>query len=444
MNARQDRLILGAMISGIVFLSAWVLWDYTADAFEGGGTTRLLSLGVPKEILLDANKELKVLLSDPAISKNWGLMGTNGTSDIKASRAWEITQGSRDIVVAIIDTGVDAVHNDLKANLWKNPGETGKDKRGKDKATNGVDDDSNGFVDDVNGWNFVANSGDLKDNHGHGTHVAGIVGAEGGNGIGISGVAPHVSLMILKYYDPKARANDNLTNTVRAIRYAVQMGAKIVNYSGGGTDFSKDEFAAVKDAQSRGVLFIAAAGNERSNSDISHYYPADYELDNIISVTAINPHAEVLASSNYGMQSVHIAAPGEGIFSTLPDGKYGVMTGTSQATAFVSGVAALIMANNKSFNYQQVRQQILKTADEIPGLRNKNKTSGKLNSWAALAIQPSIPVTGVVTKPEQHTNTVFAASTDSGSGETTNPFRTLSTLVDALKTTNPDESAKPN
>jgi thermitase len=426
-------MILGAMVSAIIVLSAWVLWDY-AD-FGNPESTRLMSLGVPKEIMLDAKKELKVLLSDPAISKNWGLMGTGGASDIKASRAWEITQGSKDITVAIIDTGVDSYHNDLKANLWNNPGETGKDKNGKDKATNGKDDDDNGYVDDVHGWNFVSNVGDLKDNHGHGTHVAGIVGAEGGNGIGISGVSPHVSLMILKYYDPKARANDNLNNTVRAIRYAVQMGAKIINYSGGGTDFSKDEFAAVKEAQLRGVLFIAAAGNERSNSDISHYYPADYDLDNIISVTAINPNAEVLASSNYGQFSVHIAAPGEGIFSTLPDGKYGIMTGTSQATAFVSGVAALIMANNRNFDYLQVRQQILKTADEIPGLRNKNKTSGKLNSWAALAIQPSIAATGIVTKPETAVTAVFAASTDSSStdGDSVNPLTTLSTIGNALK-----------
>lgn len=434
-------MILGAMVSGIIVLSAWILWDY-AD-FSDPGTTRLMSLGVPKEIMLDAKKELKVLLSDPAISKNWGLMGTGGASDIKASRAWEITQGSKDITVAIIDTGVDSYHNDLKANLWTNPGESGKDKLGRDKATNGKDDDDNGYVDDVHGWNFVGNTPDLKDNHGHGTHVAGIVGAEGGNGIGISGVSPHVSLMILKYYDPKARANDNLNNTVKAIRYAVQMGAKIINYSGGGTDFSKDEFAAVKEAQLRGILFIAAAGNERSNSDISHYYPADYDLDNIISVTAINPSAEVLASSNYGQLSVHIAAPGEGIFSTLPDGKYGIMTGTSQATAFVSGVAALIMANNKNFDYQQVRQQILKTADELPGLRNKNKTSGKLNSWAALAIQPGIPATGIVTKPENSdVRAVFAASTESsGEGAQANPLTTLSTLVNALKNV---ENGTPN
>ncbi len=445
---QRDKLLLTAMVGGLLTLSGWILWSHTSQNYEDEGSTRLLSLGIPKEVSLDARKELKVLLSDPAIQRNWGLMGSGDSkrdASIDVSRAWTITQGSRDIVVAVIDTGIDVKHADLKNNLWNNPGETGKDGLGRDKATNGLDDDKNGYIDDVHGWNFVAHTNDLVDNHGHGTHVAGIVGAEGGNGIGISGVSPHVSLMVLKYYDPKARANDNLNNTVRAIRYAVQMGAHIINYSGGGTDFSKDENAAVKAAQQKGILFVAAAGNERSNSDISHYYPADYDFDNIISVTAINPNAEVLASSNYGASSVHIAAPGEGIFSTLPDGKYGLMTGTSQATAFVSGVAALIMANNKNFDYQQIRKQILSTADELPGLRNKNKTSGKLNSWAALAIQPSIAITGVVTKPESNVNTIFAAPSETNKDiardTRANPLATLTNLVDALKF---NEAAKTN
>jgi thermitase len=173
------------------------------------------------------------------------------------------------------------------------------------------------------------------------------------------------------------------------------MGANIINYSGGGTEPNDDEFAAIKYAQERGVLFVAAAGNEHSNSDVAHYYPADYNLSNIVSVTAINTAAQVLRSSNFGTKTVHIAAPGEGIYSTLPGGNYGVMTGTSQATAFVTGVAALILSHNKDFDYNQVKKQIISTADELPGLRDKTKSSGKLNSYAALAIQPSIPASGL-------------------------------------------------
>lgn len=390
----NTRLLLASLaIGGVVFLSVHIFGQllHLHDS-----EARLTSLGVPKVIPLDPSKgEQKVIMNDPSIQKNWGLNGTGGASDIKASAAWDITQGDRRVIVAVIDTGADVTHPDLAENIWRNPGETGKDADGNDKATNGIDDDNDGYVDDVNGWDFVNNSPNVIDNHGHGTHIAGIIGAVGGNGIGISGVCPKVSLMILKYFDPKSKGNDNLKNTVRAIRYAVDMGANIINYSGGGTDPNDDEFEAIKYAEDKGVLFVAAAGNEHSNSDIAHYYPADYNLSNIISVTAIDSLAKVLRSSNYGTKTVHIAAPGEGIYSTLPGGNYGLMTGTSQATAFVSGVAALILSHNKEFSAAQVKKQIIATADELPGLRDKTVSGGKLNSYAALAIQPDIPATGI-------------------------------------------------
>lgn len=373
------------------------------------GSSRLTSLGTPLVLPLKGNVEQRVLLNDPVMSKNWGLIGT-GDSSIQADKAWAITQGTREIVVAVIDTGIDVNHPDIKNNLWKNPGETGFDKTGKDRASNGVDDDGNGLIDDVHGWNFVSNNKDLADNHGHGTHIAGIIGAEGGNGIGISGVSPRVSLMILKYYDPKTDGTDNLKNTIRAIRYAIEKKAKIINYSGGGMEFSEEEKQVVQEAQRAGSLFVAAAGNEYSNSDKAHYYPANYNLDNIVSVTAMNPGAEVLKSSNFGVRTVHLAAPGENIFSTLPGGRYGVMTGTSQATAFASGVAALILANNPNFTYQDIKRQILSTGDEIPGMKLKTETSKKLNSWRALAMQgASVMITGTVSEPASRK--VFAAPT---------------------------------
>ena len=350
-----------------------------------------------RDIQNKTSKETSVLMNDSAIQKNWGLMGTNGKSDISAARAWEITKGSRDIVVAIIDTGIDINHEDLHNNLWKNKGETGLDSKGRSKETNKIDDDGNGFIDDVHGWNFVSDNSRIKDHHGHGTHVAGIVGAEGGNGKGISGVSPKVTLMILKYYDPRFSNTDNLANTIKAIKYATKMGAKIINYSGGGTQYSQLEFNAIKQARDKGILFVAAAGNESSNSNKFNYYPAKYssKLNNIISVTAINRSTKILSSSNWGHLTVHIAAPGENIFSTLPNNKYGHMTGTSQATAFVSGVASLLYAQNREFDYLAVKNQILSTADEKKSLKSKTITSGKLNAWAALAMQSSVPVTGV-------------------------------------------------
>jgi subtilisin family serine protease len=309
-----------------------------------------------------------------------------------------LTQGNRDIVVAVIDTGIDVKHEDLSKNLWRNPGESGLDANGKDKATNGIDDDKNGFVDDVHGWNFVSNNNKLDDNHGHGTHIAGIIGAEAGNGKGIIGIAPEVSLMILKYYDPKVAGTDNLKNTVAAIRYAVAKGAHIINYSGGGTEFSQEEHDAIAEADRKGVLFVAAAGNEKSNSDQHHYYPADYKLKNIISVTAIDPSTEVLASSNYGVETVDIAAPGQNILSCLPNNAYGYMTGTSQATAFVTGAAALVMAHKQSFDSQDTKKYILATGDAQAQLASKTRTSRQLNLYKALTVlDQGVSASGVVT-----------------------------------------------
>lgn len=324
--------------------------------------------------------EPEVMMNDPAISQAWGLAKSD------AARAWEISTGSRKIVVAVIDTGVDAKHEDLMANLWKNPGESGLDSQGRDKATNGIDDDNNGFVDDVHGWNFVSSNNLLTDNHGHGTHIAGIIGAEAGNKKGIAGISPQVSLMILKYFDPKVPNTDNLKNTVSAIRYAVKMKANIINYSGGGTEFSQEEHDAIEEARQQGILFVAAAGNERSNSDHHKYFPADYGLSNIISVTAIDPSTEVLASSNYGTETVDIAAPGQNILSTLPGNTYGYMTGTSQATAFVTGAAVLVMAHKEITDPEGVKKYILSTGDSKSNLLAKTRTSRQLNLFKALAI----------------------------------------------------------
>ncbi|UYL09543.1 S8 family serine peptidase [Bdellovibrio sp. SKB1291214] len=337
--------------------------------------------------------EPSALFNDPAISQAWGLKKSD------AARAWSVTRGNREIVVAVIDTGVDEHHEDLDRNLWINPGESGKDAQGRNKATNGIDDDGNGFIDDVHGWNFVSNNNKLDDNHGHGTHIAGIIGAEAGNGKGITGIAPDVSLMVLKYYDPKVPNTDNLKNTVAAIKYAVKMGARVINYSGGGTEFSQEEHDAVQEAEKAGILFVAAAGNERSNSDQHHYYPADYKLSNIISVTAYDPSVQVLNSSNYGVETVDIAAPGQNILSCLPGNSYGYMTGTSQATAFVTGAAVLVMANKQgAFNAVDVKKYILATGDAQTQLASKTRTSRQLNLYKALTIlDQGVSASGVVT-----------------------------------------------
>ncbi len=293
------------------------------------------------------------------------------------------------MVVAVIDTGIDIDHPDIRNNLWRNEKECSGDPK--------KDNDGNGFKGDCHGWNFVDNTPDLTDNHGHGTHIAGIVGAEGGNGIGISGVAPKVSIMVIKYFDPKSSGANNLENTVRGIDYAVQNGAHIINYSGGGLEYSEDEFNAIRRAEAKGILFVAAAGNERSNSDVSKYYPANYGLTNIISVTAIDPKTNTLPSSNWGIRTVDIAAPGLNIFSLLPQSMYGEMTGTSQATAFVSGVAALIKSNFPDFTASDLKKHIIHTGDYSESLASKTGTSRRLNIYKALTtLDQNVGVSGVV------------------------------------------------
>lgn len=371
----------------VVFFVALGVYVYSSETNEQSReqsstddtTQRPLQKSVVKSKVDKVEDNPSVLFNDANISQAWGLKKSD------AARAWSVSKGSRDVIVAVIDTGVDEKHEDLVHNLWMNPGETGLDSKGHDKASNGIDDDGNGFVDDVHGWNFVGQNNHLDDNHGHGTHIACIIGAEGGNGKGIVGVSPEVSLMVLKYYDPKVPGADNLKNTVAAIHYAVKMGANIINYSGGGTEFSQEEHDAIAEAEKKGILFVAAAGNERSNSDQHHYYPADYKLKNIISVTAIDPSTEVLSSSNYGVETVDIAAPGQNILSCLPGNAYGYMTGTSQATAFVSAAGALVKSMHKAALAEEIKRYILATGDAQEQLSAKTRTSRLLNLYKALA-----------------------------------------------------------
>lgn len=377
-NASTDESLQGSSLASVAFSS-----------ITGAGE-RITDLGKTSNKKAP-KKELNVLINDPNMSEKWGLKLTNSKA------AWNLTKGSKDIIVAVIDTGIDIKHEDLKDNLWVNKGESGRDSKGRDKSRNGIDDDKNGYVDDVHGWSFTSNDNNLTDNHGHGTHISGILGAVGGNGKGISGVSPNVSIMSLKYYDPMSPGNNNLEFTIKSIHYAVENGARIINYSGGGLEFSKEEKAAIEKAQKKGILFVAAAGNERSNSDKSKYYPADYELSNIISVTAIDTNKNVLPSSNYGVVTVDIAAPGKDIYSTWPKGRYRYMTGTSQATAFVSGVAALLMAHNSDFDAIQVAKYIKKTGDVIDSLKGKTRYKRQLNSYRALSIlDQNVGASGVV------------------------------------------------
>jgi thermitase len=298
--------------------------------------------------------------------RNWGLAETAAS----AERAWKITQGSPSVVVAVIDTGIDPEHPDLKPNLWKAPGS---------RAT------------PVYGWDFVNRAPNPTDPHGHGTHIAGIIGALSNPKSGTSGVAPKVQIMPIRYYSEIAPGSINLANTIKALHYAIDNGAKIINYSGGGPEYSEEEFQAMKKAEARGVLIVAAAGNEHNNTDREdrRYYPAAYQskgLRNIITVASIDSENKILPSSNWGVRSVDVAAPGEGILSTIPGNRYGKMTGTSQATAFVSGVAALILSKAPHLTPSQVKDIIVRSATRLAGLAGKVASGGKINALQALTL----------------------------------------------------------
>ncbi len=248
------------------------------------------------------------------------------------------------IVVAVVDTGADIYHSELKDSIWTNPGESGLDKFGNNKENNKIDDDGNGFVDDLHGWNFIENNHDLSDQIGHGTHVSGIISKQFQKYRGFRKKPAALKIMILKYYDAKATSLKNLEYSNRALNYANQMRANIINYSGGGAQSSSVERKIILESQRLGILLVAAAGNNQSDCDLKFYFPASYGFSNIISVAAVDNSGKLLSFSNFGKGSIDVAAPGKWILSTLPGNKYGVLSGTSQSTAHVSGVAAAVAA----------------------------------------------------------------------------------------------------
>ena len=284
---------------------------------------------------------------------NHGQEGGLAGIDIGAKQAWQTTVGSRTgPIVAVIDSGVDITHPDLKDNIFVNKGEI---------PGNGIDDDGNGVIDDVNGYNAAADSNNPSDDNGHGTHVSGTIGAVGNNGKGVTGVNQQAQILPVRFL--AADGSGNTADAIKSLVYASRTGARIVNNSWGGNKYNQLVFDAMADSK---ALFVCAAGNEAYDNDLRPVYPANYELDNIISVTAHDRKNEFPKFANRGETTVELAAPGVDINSTLPKNKYGLLSGTSMATPHVAGAAALIATASPGITNEELKFRLMQNLEELP------------------------------------------------------------------------------
>ena len=371
----------------------------------------------PRVEYVEANTIIKAdaVPNDTRFGDLWGMRNSglnNGLAgaDIKAVEAWDLATGSKQVVVGIIDTGIDYTHPDIAPNIWNNPGEVGLDAQGRDKTTNGVDDDGNGFVDDFRGWNFVANTNDPKDDNKHGTHCAGTIGGRGNDGVGVAGVNWNVSMVAMKFLD--GAGSGSLENAVKAIEYGTKLGVKLTSNSWGGGGFSQTMMDAIKAAGDKGILFVAAAGNDAANNDTDPHYPSSYQLANIISVAASDNRDELASFSNRGVRTVHLAAPGKDILSSVPNGGYELLSGTSMATPHVSGAVALVKAHFPALTMLQVKERILGTVDGTNAAAATTITGGRLNILNALEVDTTAPGTIVNPVVGLETMTSFQLSFD--------------------------------
>ncbi|MEN6386955.1 MAG: S8 family peptidase, partial [Phycisphaerales bacterium] len=314
---------------------------------------------------------LATIPNDTLFSQLWG-MDNASDYDIDAPEAWDITTGSRDIVVAVIDTGIDYTHPDLAGNMWVNEAEK--------NGITGSDDDGNGYIDDIYGYDFVNNDGDPRDDHYHGTHCAGTIGAIGNNGQGVAGVCWNVKIMALKFLN--SAGGGYTDDAILAVQYSILMGAKISSNSWGGGGYSQGLKDAIDAAGAAGMLFVAAAGNDGSNNDNSPHYPSNYTSESLISVMATDSSDSKSSFSNYGLTSVDIGAPGSSIMSCQPGNGYQYLSGTSMATPHVSGACALIWSMNPSLTNMEVKEILLSTVD--PKLAGKCVSGGRLNVHNAI------------------------------------------------------------
>lgn len=311
----------------------------------------------------------------------WGLRNQGLTgADIEAIDAWAVTTGSTDVVVAVIDTGIRYTHQDLAANMWRNPRE----------VADGRDTDGNGYIDDIHGINAITGTGNPMDDDGHGTHCAGTIGAQANGGGPHVGVAWNVRLMGLKFLSSNGGF---ISDAVTCINYAVANGADILSNSWGGGGYSQAAFDAITAARNAGILFVAAAGNESNDNDRNPAYPASYNIDNVIAVAALDRTDRLASFSNYGASRVHLGAPGVDIYSSTStsNASYASYSGTSMACPHVAGVAALVRAAHPDIGLAELRSRILSNVRPLATLSGRVITGGAVSAARAVGAGSSPP-----------------------------------------------------
>ena len=348
---------------------------------------------------------------DPDFVSLWALNNTGqdgGTSDadIDALEAWDITTGDANIVVGVIDTGVDYNHPDLQANMWVNPNEI---------AGNGIDDDGNGVIDDIHGFSAVNNSGDPMDGNGHGTHVAGTIGAKGNNGVGVVGVNWDVSIVGCQFLD--ASGSGSTANAIACIDYMTDLKVnhgvdiKATNNSWGGGGFSQALKDSIEAGGNEGILFFAAAGNDAVDNDANPHYPSNYDSDVVMSIASTDRNDNMSSFSQWGLTSVDMGAPGSAILSTTPGNTYSTYSGTSMATPQMTGAAALVWSINPDLTPLEMKQLLMDSGDANAALTGKTVAGTRLNVANALDLADPDPSYRFSVSPSAQT--VEAGSTTS-------------------------------
>ena len=405
----MKKLLVMALMSSSAFSAEYIVKIQdnakSLKSLHSFGNVRNLNVSIANfAVLTTENKSaLKVLSDDPSVEyiepnityqafdvmsdkkfkKQWGLNNTGFNAgglwpfgkkgvDISALESLKITKGDQEVKIAVIDTGVDYNHIDLKENIMINELEL--------NGTPGVDDDGNGYVDDIYGYDFANNDADPMDGHGHGTHCAGVIGASH-NDEGIAGVMAKVKILPIKFL--KDNGGGTLEAAIMSIDYAIKRGVQIMSNSWGGGGYSQALFDAIKSAQDNGIVFVAAAGNESNNNDLKPSYPATYQLDNVISVGALDAKWNKAFFSIWGRKTVNVFAPGVNIYSTVQDNKYKSMSGTSMACPHVAGVAGLLIANEPNLNYSEIKARLMNTAIDSDDLGDR-AISGYVDAHKAL------------------------------------------------------------